>query len=49
MVRTVYHVEAANGKQAESLCRDGKVAYDEQSIEEGDEEWIETISVQPCE
>jgi hypothetical protein len=26
----------------------GLVAYDEKSIEEGDEEWIETVSVEKC-
>jgi hypothetical protein len=45
VVRTTYHVEAKSKRQAESLCRDGKVAYDEKTIEEGDEEWLETVSV----
>lgn len=44
VVRTVYHVEA-NPRQAERLCRGGKVGYDEKTVEEGDEEWLETVSV----
>jgi len=48
VVRTVYrNVEAATKKAAEELCKAGKVAYDEQTVEEGDEEWIETVSVEP--
>jgi hypothetical protein len=47
VVRTVYFVEAKNPKQAEALCRDGKVAYEDKAIEEGDEEWLETVSVTP--
>jgi len=48
IVRTTYHVEARNKKAAETLCRMGLVAYDEKSIEEGDEEWIKTVSVEKC-
>lgn len=48
VVRTVYHVEAPNRKKAEALCKSGQVAYDEKEIEEGDEEWIETVSVEKC-
>jgi hypothetical protein len=48
VVRTVYNVNAKSRKQAETLCRMGLVAYDEKSIEEGDEEWIETVSVEKC-
>ena len=48
VVRTIYHVEAKSRKQAESLCRAGKVAYDDKTIEEGDEEWLETVSVEKC-
>lgn len=46
VVRTVYVVEAANAQQAEAQCRAGEVAYDEKTIEEGDEEWLETVSVE---
>ena len=48
IVRTTYYVTAKNPKQAESLCRGGKVAYDDKTIEEGDEEWLETVSVEKC-
>lgn len=47
VVRTTYYVDAKNRRQAEALCREGKVAYDDKVIEEGDEEWIETVSVTP--
>ena len=46
VVRTAYLVEADDPKQAEQLCRLGKVSYDEKSIEEGDEEWLETVSIE---
>jgi hypothetical protein len=49
IVRTFYHVEAANAEEAEALCKAGKVAYDDKTIEEGDEEWLETVSVEECE
>jgi len=48
VVRTIYHVEAKSRKQAEALCRAGTVAYDDKTIEEGDEEWLETVSVEKC-
>lgn len=48
IVRTVYVVEAPNPKKAEALCKAGDVAYDEKTIEEGDEEWLETVSVEEC-
>jgi hypothetical protein len=47
--RTFYHVEAADEEEAESLCKAGEVASDDKIIEEGDEEWIETVSVEECE
>jgi hypothetical protein len=47
VVRTVYEVEAATGAEAEGLCRSGQVSYDSAAIEEGDEEWIETVSATP--
>ena len=43
VVRTVYLVPARSRQHAEKLCRLGRVAYDEQQIEEGDEKWIETV------
>lgn len=46
VVRTVYVVEAANAQLAEAKCRAGEVAYDEKTIEEGDEEWLETVSIE---
>ena len=48
VVRTVYYVEARSRKEAESLCRSGKVAYDDSTIEEGDEQWLETVAVEKC-
>jgi hypothetical protein len=38
VVRTFYHVEAADEEEAEALCKAGEVAYDDKTIEEGDEE-----------
>ena len=49
VVRTVYHVEANNPEEAEAICKSGEVAYEQKTIEEGDEEWIETVSVEECE
>ena len=49
VVRTVYHVEANNPEEAEAICKSGEVAYEQKTIEEGDEEWIETVSVEVCE
>lgn len=46
IVRTEYVVEAANSQQAEAKCRAGEVAYDTSSIEEGDEVWLETVSIE---
>lgn len=48
VVRTVYHVEADDPQMAEALCKAGGVAYEYKSIEEGDDEWIETVSVVQC-
>ena len=48
IVRTVYEASAESQEKAEQLCRDGRVAYDEISIEEGDEEWLETLSIDVC-
>lgn len=49
VVRTVYHVDANDPAEAETLCKSGDAAYDTKTIEEGDEEWIETVSVEVCE
>lgn len=46
IVRTVYGVEASDPQAAVQKCKAGEVAYDESSIEEGDEEWLETVSVE---
>jgi hypothetical protein len=47
VVRTHYRrVEAADAAEAERLVRSGKVAYDDREIEEGDEEYLQTISVE---
>ena len=46
IVRTVYRVGANNEEQAEAGCRAGTFSYESVDIEEGDEEWIETISVE---
>jgi hypothetical protein len=46
IVRTVYVVEAHDAQAAEAKCKAGDVAYDQSSIEEGDEEWLETVSIE---
>jgi len=46
IVRTVYHVEADSPEQAEQRCKAGEVAYDTKEIEEDNEEWLETVSVE---
>lgn len=46
VVRTTYLVEADCPEQAKQLCKSGNVAYDRKSTEEGDEEWIETVSIE---
>ncbi len=48
VVRTVYYVDAKTRKEAETLCKSGKVAYEDKTIEEGNEEWLETVSVEKC-
>ena len=46
-VRTKYRDVAADSpEQAEQLCRDGECAYDGKEILEGDEEWLETESIE---
>ena len=47
IVRTVYFVEADTPEQAEQFCKSGETGYDQKTIEEGDEEWLETVSVEP--
>jgi hypothetical protein len=49
IVRTVYEVDADTPQQAEARCKSGQVTYDRSSIEEGDEVWLETVSVEKCE
>lgn len=49
VVRTVYVIEANTPEQAEQLCKAGGAAYDDNCIEEGDEEWLETVSVEMSE
>jgi hypothetical protein len=49
IVRTIYHVDAADPEEAEALCKAGEIGYHDKEIEEGDEEWIETVSVEECE
>lgn len=46
VVKTIYHVTARTAEQAEKLCKEGKVPYEQCSIEEGDDEWVETLSVE---
>lgn len=45
LVQTTYVVTAATAAEAERLCRAGEAAYDQASIQEGGDEWIETLSV----
>jgi len=47
VVRTVYFVDADTPEQAVQVCKSNEAAYDQKSIEEGDEEWLETVSVEP--
>ena len=47
VVRTVYRgVKADSPEEAEARCKSGKEGYDDKEIEEGDEEWLETVSVE---
>jgi hypothetical protein len=45
LVRTTYFVDANSPVEAEHSCRDGKVPYESHQIEGGNDEWIETLSV----
>jgi hypothetical protein len=49
VVRTIYEVEATCPEEAERLCKAGEIAYGDQTIEEGNEEWLETVSIETCE
>ena len=51
--RTHYAVEAGTGpncaasrEEAEALCKAGSIPYDSSEVEEGDETWLETVSVE---
>jgi len=46
VVRTIYYVDTKTPEKAEALCKSGEVAYDDKTIEEGDEEWLETVSIE---
>ena len=46
LVKTIYFVTAANAQEAERLCQAGQASYEHVSIEEGDDEWVETLSVE---
>jgi hypothetical protein len=45
LVRTTYFVDADSPQEAEQRCRDGKVPYESHQIAEGNDKWIETLSV----
>jgi len=47
LVQTVYIVTAECSEEAEALCKNGSESYQHLSVDEGDEEWIETLSVDP--
>jgi putative aminopeptidase FrvX len=48
VVKTTYvDVEAESVEEAEKLVKAGKVAYDSKEIQEGDEEYLETLSIDP--
>jgi len=50
VVRTRYRdVEARNAEEAERLVRSGEVAYDRNEVEGGDDEYLETVSVEEIE
>ncbi len=46
VVRTIYVVDAVDPQAAEQKCKAGEVAYEQASIEEGDEDWLKTVSVE---
>lgn len=45
IVRTVYNVEADTAEDAVRICQAGSAAYEQSAIEEGDEEWLESVSI----
>jgi hypothetical protein len=49
VVRTVYYVPADDAHHAEQICKAGAAGYDEKEIEEGDEEWLETVDISEVE
>lgn len=49
LVETTYEVEAKNKKEAIRLVKSGQVAYDDNKIREGDDEYIKTVSVKEIE
>ncbi len=46
LVKTTYYVEAATAEEAEAKCKAGEVAYEQLEVEEGDDEWLQTLSVE---
>jgi hypothetical protein len=46
LVETTYEVEADSEREAILMIKAGEVAYDDKEIQEGDEEYIETISIE---
>jgi hypothetical protein len=47
ILRTVYRVEAPTAQEAEQMCREGEWPYDTKEGEEGGEEWLQTVGVEP--
>lgn len=47
LVRTWYLVEADSPEEAELHCRAGEAEAEHSEVEEGEEEWVETVSVDP--
>lgn len=45
LVSTVYDVFADSPADAVAQCKSGKVSYERHSIEEGEDEWLETVKV----
>ena len=50
VVTTYQRVEADSAEEAVELCKTGQWPYDEHSISEGGDEWIEVLNVEehPC-
>lgn len=49
LVKTTYYTEAATAEEAEAKCKAGDVGYDFHEIQEGDDEWVETLEVEMAE